>query len=142
MSDSLLPTGTVSTEYDVQDAFQIEKHPDFTYKWNFEKLTVNGYVDEQEAYAQAVYKILNTERYKYLIYSDDYGIELEYLFGKPIPYVIPELERVITEAIMQDDRTESVSDFEFTVPKKNTVHVQFVAHSIYGDVTITKTVEI
>lgn len=138
----LLPTEMNVAEYDFQSAFEYETQPDFTYKWNTSKNTVSGYVDGIDAYAQAVYKLLNTERYKYLIYSYNYGIELEYLFGQPIPLVIPELERVITEAVMQDDRTESVSDFKFELPKPRTVHVSFVANSIYGNVTIQKTVEI
>ena len=61
----------------------------------------------------SIYKILNVERYKYAIYSWNYGIEFYELLGKRRGYVIPELERRITEALMRDDRIYSVSGFSF-----------------------------
>ena len=54
-----------------------------------------GMCDDIEAMKQAIFKIINTERYKYLIYDWNYGIELNDLIGKPIPYVYAEIERRI-----------------------------------------------
>ena len=54
-----------------------------------------GQCDDVEAIKQAIYNILNTERYQYIIFSWDYGVELKDLFGKPIDYVMPEVERRI-----------------------------------------------
>lgn len=144
MSDSLLPTAMneVDETYGLTDAFEYVKSPGLTYKLNIESERIAGYVDELEAYKQAVYKILNTERYDYLIYSWNYGIELKELFGQPIAWVVPELERRITEAIMQDDRTESVHDFEFDTSKRGVVAVTFTASSIYGETEIETIVEI
>lgn len=140
----MIPTGIneVQENDGLLNDFEYEKQPDLTYKLNIEAERIGGFVDELEAYKQAIYKILNTERYDYIIYSWNYGIELKDLFGQPIPYVIPELERRITEAVMADDRTESVSNFEFDTPKRRVVHVKFTATSIYGEVEINKTVEI
>lgn len=39
-------------------------------------------MDGMEAVKQAVYKILQTERYKYVIYDWNYGVELEDLLEK------------------------------------------------------------
>lgn len=72
-----------------------------------------GYIDGLDAVIQAIYLILSTERYQHIIYSWDYGVELLDLYGKPIGYVVAELPRRITEALTQDDRIESVDDFEF-----------------------------
>lgn len=135
----MIPTVMNTVEEEVND-FEFETQPDFTHKLNSEK--VAGYVDEIEAYKQAVYKILSTERYDYVIYSWNYGIELKDLFGQPIPYVIPEIERRVTEAVMQDDRTESVSGFEFDTSKRGVVSVTFKATSIYGQAEFNLTVEI
>ena len=74
---------------------------------------VSGYIDDIESVIQAIYLILSTERYQHIIYSWDYGVELVDLFGKPIPYVIAELPRRITEALVQDNRIDDVVDFEF-----------------------------
>ena len=74
---------------------------------------ISGYVDGIDAVIQTVYFILSTERFKYTIYSWDYGVELVDLFGQPMPYVMAELPERITEALTQDNRIESVTDFEF-----------------------------
>ena len=116
--------------------------PSHTYKMITDKSKVRGYADEIEAMKQAIYKILLTERYQYIMYSGDYGIETEDLFGEPVEYVCPELERRITEALEQDDRIESVDDFEFEFPKKGVVSVKFVAKTVFGDVPAEKEVEI
>ena len=76
---------------------------------------INGYIDGIDAIIQAIYLILNTERYKYVIYSWDYGVELVDLFGRPMPYVMSELPRRIKEALIQDNRISDVVDFEFEV---------------------------
>ena len=114
--------------------FRIETQPTHTYKMLLDRSLVRGYADGLEAMKQAVYKILFTERYGYIIYSGSYGIELRDLFGQPVSYVCPELERRITEALTWDDRIESVTDFEFDFPKKGVVHVAFTVHTVFGDI--------
>lgn len=102
---------------------------------------INGYCDELEAMKQAIYKILNTERYQYIIYSWNYGIETVDLFGEPITYVYLELKRRIKEALTQDSRIVSVDAFSFKVDKGK-VHVIFTVHSIFGDVEAERAVDI
>lgn len=68
---------------------------------------------------QTIYCILNTERFEHLIYSWNYGIELKNLIGESSTYVVPELQRVITEALLQDDRIEEVNNFNFEIIKIN-----------------------
>ena len=89
---------------------------------------------------QVIYKILNTERYQYIIYSWNYGIELADLFGEPVTYVCPELQRRITEALVQDDRITSVDSFEFDLSEKRTVKVTFTVHTIFGELEEEKVV--
>lgn len=66
---------------------------------------------------QTIYCILNTERFEHLIYSWNYGIELKHLIGENTTFAIPELERVIQEALLQDDRISEVNNFDFKVEK-------------------------
>ncbi|WP_099469452.1 DUF2634 domain-containing protein [Konateibacter massiliensis] len=113
----------------------------YTYRLNQEMNRINDNCDGLEAVKQAIYKILNTERYEYTIYSEDYGIELEELIGEPTSYVIPELERRIKEAILQDDRVTDVYDFEFDTPKKNTVVVNFNVETEFGTTDMEMEVE-
>ena len=134
----MIPTNTIL----LNTEFEYVSQPDYTYKLNVDAERVAGYVEGLKAYEQAIYKILNTERYDYIIYSRNYGIELKDLFGQPIPYVIPELERRITEAVMAYDLTERVDSFEFDTDKIGVVHVAFKATSIYGSVNIEFNVEV
>ena len=86
------------------------------------------------------YKILNTEKYQYLIYSFDYGIELIDLYGEPVSYVCSELKRRITEALIQDDRIESVDNFTFELNEPRTIYAKFLVHTIFGNIEEEKVV--
>ena len=134
-------SNTNTNDYGYPNEITYVREPGYTYKLDVNKNTVSGFVDNKEAFRQAVYKILNTERYDHVIYSTDYGVELRALIGMPIYYVVPEIERRVTEAIMQDDRTVDVYGFEFDTTKRGVVSVKFHVTSIYGDVEIEKDVE-
>ncbi len=86
-----------------------------------------------EAVKQAVLKILNTERYGYEIYTWDYGVELQDLYGQPMPYVLSELEDRVTEALVADDRIESVEGFNAERTGKRTVYCSFTVITTEGD---------
>lgn len=132
----MIPSITAFLEQD----FEIEEQPTHTYKMNLASELVRGYTDGREAIEQAIYKILNTERYQYVMYSWNYGVELLDLYGEPVSYVCPELERRIAEALIWDDRIQSVDNFEFNISKKGEIHVTFTAHTIFGDVAAEKVV--
>ena len=102
---------------------EVETQPSLTYALDIEHGRIRGMVDELESLRQAIYLILSTERYAYLIYSWNYGVELVELIGQP------------KEALLQDDRITAVDGFEFETGKK-TVHVTFTVHSIFGDLEV------
>ena len=112
-----------------------------TYYLDVEKNIISNYCDGIEAMKQTIYCILNTERFNHLIYSWNYGIEIEHLIGESITYVIPELERVINEALIQDSRVVQVSDFKFEV-NKNKVIVTFKVITTVGEIESEKVVSI
>lgn len=87
--------------------------PSKTFFIDFINNKVVGTVDGIEAVKQAVFLILNTERYENMVYDWDYGFETQDLIGMPIGYIYPELKRRIEEALTQDDRIESVEAFDF-----------------------------
>lgn len=126
---------------DLQKDFNIEEETSYTYKLNLDELIIAGFVDGLEAMKQAIYLILNIERYEYLIYSWNYGIELNDLYGQPIPFVLPELKRRITEALLQDTRITGVDNFSFET-NKGKVHATFTVHTIFGDVEAEKVVNV
>jgi len=111
---------------------EVETQPSLTYALDIERGRIRGRVDNAEALRQAIYLILSTERYRYLIYSWNYGVELNELIGKEKAYAMPEIKRCIMEALLQDDRILAVDGFDFETGKK-TVHATFTVHSIFGD---------
>ncbi len=102
---------------DISTEYEFIESPTKTYSMQLDGDRIRGKTGERKAIEQAIYKILLTERYQYLIYSWNYGIELKDLFGKPIPYCCVELERRIKEALLQDTRITNVYNFEFENPK-------------------------
>lgn len=122
--------------------FEIAEQPTLTHRMDRERDCVKGRTDGIDAMKQAVYKILMTERYGSVIYSGNYGIELSDLFGQPVSYVCPELERRITEALLWDSRIESVDNFQFDFSKKGAVSVRFNVQTVFGGFESEKEVNI
>ncbi len=111
------------------------------YKMYVEKEKIRGFVDEKEAMKQVVGKILSTERYKFLIYSWNYGVELEDLFGENVSFVCLEVKGRIKEALLQDNRIESVENFEFDTSRRRVVAVSFTVVTVFGSFDYEKEVE-
>lgn len=126
---------------DLQYDFEFERLPSNTFRMLHDTETVKGNIDRIQSVAQAVFLILNTERYEWLIHSWGYGAELGDLIGKDPAYAIPEIERRIREALLQDDRITAVENFVFTVNKKK-VHATFTVTTIFGAFQAEKGVEI
>lgn len=118
-----------------------KERPSWTYGMDLEGKRFSGMVDGVDAVRQAVYCILNTERYDLLIYSWNYGAELKDLYGHPMPYVKSELKRRIREALMQDDRIHSVDSFLFA-HEQGKLAVSFKVHSVFGEFDAKKEVGI
>ena len=88
---ALIPTqDTVTIGKDVE-IVQPADQTTRTYKLDIEARRVAGFVDETEAMKQAILKILLTERFDYLIYSWNYGIELNDIVGKSFQVLSSEI---------------------------------------------------
>ena len=116
------------------------KQPSRNYRMLIESSRIMGMYDGREE--QVIYKILNTERYRYVVYSWNYGIELMDLFGMPADYVCPVLEKRISEALLQDDRIMEVKDFVFDISRKGAVYAEFTVVTDVGEIEAGKEVAI
>lgn len=108
--------------------------PSKTYKLDLKKGRCGGKVDGIEAIEQSIYKIIMTNRFEHLIYSDDYGFEK--LTGKDRVFVKAELPRRIKEAILQDDRISSVEDIKIEF-EGDSVFATFTCVTTYGDIKLS-----
>jgi hypothetical protein len=112
-----------------------EQMTSYTYNINRNTNRISGYIDDKDAIIQAIYLILQTERYESMIYNWYYGVEFDGLIGKQRDYVTSELQRVIREALTEDDRILEVSDFDITYTEDNALIV-FLVETNIGDITI------
>lgn len=112
-----------------------------TYKIDLEAGRVAGFADETEAMKQAILKILLTERFDFLIYSWNYGIELNAVVGKSYQVFSSEIKRVIREALLADSRITDVTDVSVEQIDKRTARVSFTAETIFGEIPVERTVK-
>lgn len=98
---------------------QEQEQPTCTWLVDWDKKRIVGMTDGLDALKQAVFCILQTERFEYLIYSFNYGHELKTLIGRSPSYVESEINRMITEALTQDDRIEGISNLKIEVNGDN-----------------------
>lgn len=125
--------------------FIITQHPSKTYAMQINSHQIRGHTDKLQAMEQAIYKTISTERYQYIIYSRNYGVSLQNLFGEPLSYVIPEIQRRITDALLWDDRVIRVDSWNFTTGSlggRGIVTATFNVSTIYGDIQMQREVNL
>ena len=126
---------------DLVEQQQTEPAPKYGKSWLFDfakgDFVLDGagrimIADGYTAWAQWCVKTILTQRFAHVIYSFDYGTELEEALKQPSRKAVEaEMERAITEALLADPRTEMVKDFVFEW-EGDTVKVSFVAVPVVG----------
>ena len=121
------------------DAETVTEQTSRTYYLDIDKNIICNFCDGLDAMKQTIYCILNTERFDHLIYSWNYGIESKFLIGEGITFVVPEIERVIKEALSQDERIIDVNSFEFKI-NRSEILVTFTVVTTLGNIKMEKVV--
>lgn len=116
--------------------------PSRTYHLDLDRKRVTSMIDGREAIIQAVRKILYTERYAYVIYSSQYGVELDRLIGQEYDFIISDIKRTLTEALLMDNRIISLENFEMEKTGLDTMEVNFLVNSIEGEINFSTEVRI
>jgi len=89
--------------------------------------------DGYTAWVQWGVKAVMTERFSYLAYSGNYGVEIEEALKQPTRAAVEtEVERTITEALLADPRTYAVRNFSFEW-RGNELYVSFNVIPVVGD---------
>lgn len=116
----------------------IEQTPTRTYRIMNGRIA--GWIDDLEAMRQAIEKVLLTERFAWPIYSDNYGIEIQDLVGQDYDLIKSEIERVVSEALLADDRIDAVDHFELTQTSRTALHLSFTVTTVFGSLAIEQEV--
>lgn len=141
MIDNLYPTfdaTSITVEEDIiEESLADIVAPQFnTEKGVFTRNTIGQVLigDAEGAYRFWVIKCLLTERYKYLAYDSDFGVEIEEILRSDYPREVAEseIERTIKEALIGDTRTVSVGRFMFEW-KGDSLALNFLVESVYGE---------
>ncbi|MDU1053365.1 DUF2634 domain-containing protein [Clostridium baratii] len=117
---------------EIEDTVQSSK----TYKIDSFNGRITRKIDELEAIKQAIFKILQTERFENVIYDDSYGVELVGLIGKPKEFVKSDIERIIKEALLVDERILGIENFNIVDEIKDILKIEFKVNSIFGDIKL------
>lgn len=115
-----------------------EKYTPKEYEIDFNTGQLTGRVVEGlEAIKVWIWVTLQTVRYRYPIYSWDYGSELEDLIGQGHSknYIITEAQRMIEDCLLINDNIQSITDLKVDLIENKT-NIEFAANTIYGTVFI------
>ena len=90
-----------------------------------------------EAIKVWIYNALMTPRYRYNIFSWNYGSELEDLIGESYTdeYIQIEAKRIVEDCLSVNEYITSISDFSISVNEDN-INLKFTANTPYGEVEI------
>ncbi|MEC0329852.1 DUF2634 domain-containing protein [Paenibacillus macerans] len=102
-----------------------------TWQIDLGKGRIAGKTDGLDAIKQAVFKVFQTDRFWYDIYSFDYGHELTLLLGSSPVFARSEANRMIREALLPDDRIDSVENVEVEVDGDRLI-IRFTVVTAYG----------
>jgi hypothetical protein len=97
---------------------------------------ISGFIDGQEAILQSVYKILTTERYQYIIYNWDYGVEFQKQIGRDSNLVAGNLPALIIECLKTDDRILDVFNFNISKSSSDSLLISFELKTTDGDISV------
>lgn len=140
-----LTPANLSTMVTIGTAVEVEtpaSQPSRTYAVNWQTGRISGTVDGMDALKQAIYKVLQTERFAHLIYSWNYGFEANRLIGQSAAFLRSEIQRLVTEALLADDRITAVENFKISITGKRPAAVEFTVVSVFGETEIETEVTI
>ncbi len=94
---------------------------------------LRGRGDNWEAVRQAVEVIVHVERFKWQIYTPNFGTDYDGLLGTEPGYAASELRRRLEDAFLPDDRILGIKDYAYSF-KDASLTVAFTALTVFGDV--------
>lgn len=92
-------------------------------------------VEGKEAIKVWIWLVLQTPRYRYYIYTWDYGNEFEDLIGKGYTeeYIEAEAQRMTEDCLLVNENIQSITEFSVSM-EGDTLTVSFTANTIYGEI--------
>lgn len=94
---------------------------------------LRGRGDNYEAVRQAVEVIVNVERFRWQIYSPNFGTDFTGLLGNEPGFVASELQRRLSDAFLPDSRILGISDFAYEF-ENGVLTAAVTVNTVFGSV--------
>ena len=96
---------------------------------------IDGTVEKKSAVKIWIYNTLKTERYRWEIYSWQYGASLEQYIGKSYSdaYINDSVKKEVTEALKVNTNITDVKDFKAYMLDDTTLHMEFYVVTKWGE---------
>ena len=109
--------------------------------WNLDEMTGTR-ISGLDSLCQAIRVMLEVPRYRYPIYSWQYGSELDTLIGSGFSDVQQKAPTMIRDALLRDDRIDEVDSFTVSrTQQRDAADITFTVHSRLGNIEAYWTVE-
>ncbi len=107
---------------------------EFAFDFN-EKKMIDGTVEKKSAVKIWIYNTLKTERYRWEIYSWQYGASLEQYIGKSYSdaYINDSVKKEVTETLKVNNNITDVKDFKAYMLDDTTLHMEFYVVTKWGE---------
>lgn len=92
-------------------------------------------VEGKEAVKVWIWLALQTPRYRYYIYTWDYGNDFEELIGQGYTeeYILAETQRMTEDCLLVNKYIQGITEFSVSMTG-STLTISFVADTIYGEI--------
>lgn len=107
-----------------------------TYGMDTKNKRIVGKVDGMEAVLQSIFKALQTRRFAYLIYDDQYGFDGYNKIGNTAltqGYLEADMPSMIEDAFLNDEAIVSIDDINFQIIETDGVQISLSVSTIFGD---------
>ncbi len=109
--------------------------------WNLDEMSGTK-ISGLDSLCQAIRVMLEVPRYRYPIYSWQYGSELDTLIGSGFSDVQQKAPTMIRDALLRDDRIDEVDSFTVSrTQQRDAADITFTVHSRLGNIEAYWTVE-
>ena len=109
--------------------------------WNLDEMSGTK-ISGLDSLCQAIRVMLEVPRYRYPIYSWQYGSELDTLIGSGFSDVQQKAPAMIRDALLRDDRIDEVDSFTVSrTQQRDAADITFTVHSRLGNIEAYWTVE-
>lgn len=110
-----------------------------TYRMDIHNKRIIGMTDGLEAAKQNLLKAIQTRRYAYQIYDDQYGCDVLNKIGNTDlspGYFESDIPAMLVDAFSNMDEVIEIEDIKFDMYKGDSVYISFIAATIFGDTIV------